>query len=87
MESWWNDITKGIGKCWEKKNTPIATFIPQIVLGLNLKTKIKLNCVFKIEFVPRSKHFPCRLQKDRECTCDVTMRRVRATIVAMEKQL
>jgi hypothetical protein len=30
------------------KNIPIATFLPQIVLALNLKTKIILSCVSRL---------------------------------------
>jgi len=47
MEPRWNDIDKGKEKCLEK-NTLILTFLPQIVLGLNLKTKIKFNYVSRL---------------------------------------
>lgn len=30
------------------ENTPIVTFIPQIVLGMNLKKKIKLNYISRL---------------------------------------
>ena len=57
----------------------------RVLCGFNpLNTE---NNVYYIQLVPRSKHFPSQLWKqERQYTYNVTLRRVRETIIAVEKQ-
>ena len=68
----------------------VKTFMPRRLPGsdrssLNYRRRLT-PIVLKIKFAPRSKHSLSQLQQDRQCAHNVTLRRVRATIVAVEKQ-
>jgi hypothetical protein len=78
MEPWWNDTAKRKEKCSEK-NTAIATFLPQSVLGLNLRTKIKLSYNSRLSSYHAVNTFLVGYKKDVKLRC------VRATIFAVEK--
>ena len=60
-----------------------CSMIVTVISVKPLKTKIALY--LNVQLVLRSKHSACYKQ-DRQCTCNIILRRVHETTVAVEKQ-